>query len=151
MTWDDSDNDLFSSSDDEATVEIQKRRLLSLQHQLSATASSCLQEWTCERSLIHQISQENNVILLIDHPAFPRCAIMRHHLNALAGRVPGYRFYSIQGNRSPFLTGKFFIKVLPTVLVFSAGGNCKDSLVGFDELGNRDDFTTEQLKKRLCV
>lgn len=146
-----SDSDLFSE-DDEATQAIQKRRLLSLHTQLtSSSACSGVQEWTNERSLIHQISMEARTILLIDHPTFPRCAIMRQHLTALSGRTPNSRFYSIHANRAPFLTGKFFIKVLPTVLIFGPGGTCTDSLVGFEELGNRDDFAMDVLKKRLGV
>lgn len=45
-------------------------------------------------------------------------------------------------------SGKLRIKVIPTLLI-AVGGKTKDYIVGFSDLGNRDDFSTEVLEWRL--
>jgi thioredoxin-like negative regulator of GroEL len=49
---------------------------------------------------------------------------------------------------SPFFTVKLGIKVLPAVVLFK-GGVSVDRLVGFQQLGGRDDFSTAALEARL--
>jgi hypothetical protein len=51
---------------------------------------------------------------------------------------------------SPFFTVKLGIKVLPAVVVFK-GGVSVDRLVGFQQLGGRDDFSTADLEARLAA
>ena len=49
---------------------------------------------------------------------------------------------------APFFTVKLQIKTLPCLLLFS-NGVAVDRVVGFDELGARDDFPTASLERRL--
>lgn len=50
--------------------------------------------------------------------------------------------------KCPFLVEKLAIKILPCLICFKDGVQL-DRLVGFEDLGNSDNFTTEQLERRL--
>ena len=45
---------------------------------------------------------------------------------------------------------KLGIKVLPCLVIFGAKANVKDRIVGFEDLGNSDGFTTKTLEWRLA-
>ena len=49
---------------------------------------------------------------------------------------------------APFFTVKLQVKLLPCLILF-CNGVAVDRLAGFDELGSKDDFTTNRLEKRL--
>lgn len=49
---------------------------------------------------------------------------------------------------APFFTVKLQIKVLPCLLLF-INGVAVDRVVGFEELGGKDDFATSGLERRL--
>lgn len=78
----------------------------------------------------------------------PRCKIFDHHLKIIASKHLEARFLKINAENAPFLAGKLRIKVIPTLLI-AVGGKTKDYIVGFSDLGNRDDFSTEVLEWRL--
>ncbi|KAG8227984.1 hypothetical protein J437_LFUL007535 [Ladona fulva] len=79
----------------------------------------------------------------------PRCKIVDHHLRRLAPRHPEARFCKLDVERAPFLTERLRIRVIPTIALV-AGGKTKDYIVGFTDLGNRDDFTTGILEWRIA-
>ena len=49
---------------------------------------------------------------------------------------------------APFFTEKLQVRMLPCVICF-IDGIAGDRVVGFDELGGKDDFKTEKLESRL--
>lgn len=51
---------------------------------------------------------------------------------------------------SPFLVEKLGIKVLPCLVTFGRRVQVKDTIVGFEDLGNSDGFTTRTLEWRLA-
>ncbi|KAG8889781.1 hypothetical protein FRB98_002703 [Tulasnella sp. 332] len=59
------------------------------------------------------------------------------------------RFFRVFVENVPWLVEKLQIKVLPCVVCF-IGGVSKDRLIGFEELGNDDAFTTATLELRLA-
>ncbi|CAF2032116.1 unnamed protein product [Brassica oleracea] len=59
------------------------------------------------------------------------------------------RFVKIQAEKSPFLAEKLKIVVLPTLALIK-NTKVDDYVVGFNELGGRDDFSTEDLEERLA-
>ncbi|KAJ1679741.1 hypothetical protein EV182_001420, partial [Spiromyces aspiralis] len=83
------------------------------------------------------------------HKDFERCKIMDSHLEKLAPHHFMTRFVKANVERMPFLVDKFGIRILPCVLMFS-DSKIVDRLVGFEELGNVDDFKTERLERRLA-
>ncbi|KFM57899.1 Thioredoxin domain-containing protein 9, partial [Stegodyphus mimosarum] len=78
-----------------------------------------------------------------------RCSIVDKHLTDLAPKHIETKFCKIDAEKSPFLTQRLKIRVLPTVVL------CKDAksidfIVGFDDLGGVDDFSTEMLEWRIA-
>ncbi|KAI5450726.1 hypothetical protein NCC49_002735 [Naganishia albida] len=101
-----------------------------------------------ERELIQRSSKEEFCIIHFSHPEFQRCAIMDRHLQALAPKHPNTLFLHTSVKDCPFLVTRLGVKVLPCVISF-VNGNAVDRLIGFEELGNDDNFTTAALEFRL--
>lgn len=78
-----------------------------------------------------------------------RCQIVDRHLEALAKKHIETKFCKINAENCPFLAEKLSIVLLPTILMTKDNYAC-DRIEGFDELGGRDDFTTETLERRLA-
>ncbi|XP_026325572.1 thioredoxin domain-containing protein 9 [Hyposmocoma kahamanoa] len=79
----------------------------------------------------------------------PRCKIVDMHLKILAQKHVETRFVKLDAERAPFLTGRLKIRVIPTIALVK-DNKTKDFIVGFTELGNRDDFATDMLEWRLA-
>jgi len=79
---------------------------------------------------------------------FPRCLIIDKHLSLLARQHSETRFSRLDATKAPFFVQKLKIAVLPSIVLFK-GGIAVDRIVGFDELGGRDDFSTLTLERRL--
>eukprot|EP00878_Enallax_costatus_P026525 GHUV01028470.1.p1 GENE.GHUV01028470.1~~GHUV01028470.1.p1 ORF type:complete len:145 (+),score=42.59 GHUV01028470.1:184-618(+) len=66
---------------------------------------------------------------------------------------PAYRCcvsWQINAEKSPYLTDKLKIWMLPTLALIKSE-KVLDYVVGFDDLGGRDDFSTEALADRLAA
>ncbi|XP_012480179.1 thioredoxin domain-containing protein 9 homolog [Gossypium raimondii] len=77
------------------------------------------------------------------------CKVMDKHLSALAKQHIETRFVKIQAEKSPFLAERLKIVVLPTLALIK-NAKVDDYVVGFDELGGTDEFSTEDLEDRLA-
>lgn len=77
------------------------------------------------------------------------CKVVDKHLGILAKQHIETRFIKIQAEKSPFLAEKLKIVVLPTIALIK-NAKVDDYVVGFDELGGTDDFSTEELEERLA-
>lgn len=77
-----------------------------------------------------------------------RCQIMDKHLTVLAKKHVETKFLKLNAEKSPFLCERLRIKVIHTVALIK-DGKTQDYIVGFTDLGNTDDFTTETLEWRL--
>lgn len=77
------------------------------------------------------------------------CKVMDKHMALLATKHIETRFVKIHAEKSPFLTERLKIVVLPT-LALIRNTKVDDYVVGFDELGGSDEFTTEELEERLA-
>ncbi|KAJ6834305.1 thioredoxin domain-containing protein 9-like protein [Iris pallida] len=77
------------------------------------------------------------------------CKVMDKHMSLLAKQHIETRFLKIHAEKSPFLTEKLRIVVLPT-LALVKNAKVEDYVVGFDALGGTDDFSTEDLEERLA-
>lgn len=66
----------------------------------------------------------------------------------LARQHPHTLFLKADVQDTPFLVEKLKIKVLPCMLAF-VNGECKERLVGFEDFGNADNFSTAALEWRL--
>ncbi|GER36886.1 thioredoxin superfamily protein [Striga asiatica] len=77
------------------------------------------------------------------------CKVVDKHLSILAKQHIETRFVKINAEKSPYLSEKLRIVVLPT-LALVKNAKVEDYVVGFDELGGTDDFSTEELEERLA-
>ncbi|OIW12873.1 hypothetical protein TanjilG_24806 [Lupinus angustifolius] len=77
------------------------------------------------------------------------CKVMDKHLSILAKQHVETRFVKINAEKSPFLAEKLKIIVLPTLSLIK-NAKVDDYVVGFDQLGGSDEFSTEELEERLA-
>ncbi|KAF7840759.1 thioredoxin domain-containing protein 9-like protein [Senna tora] len=77
------------------------------------------------------------------------CKVVDKHLSILAKQHIETRFVKINAEKSPFLAEKLKIIVLPTLALIK-NAKVDDYVVGFDQLGGTDEFSTEELEERLA-
>ncbi|KAF4364365.1 hypothetical protein CsatB_005281 [Cannabis sativa] len=77
------------------------------------------------------------------------CKVMDKHLSILSKQHIETRFVKINAEKSPFLSEKLKIVVLPTLALIK-NTKVDDYVVGFDELGGTDGFSTDELEERLA-
>ncbi|XP_050409301.1 uncharacterized protein LOC126824162 [Patella vulgata] len=82
------------------------------------------------------------------HSDFRRCAIMDTHLEKLSQKYFETKFAKINVETAKFLVERLKVQVLPAVYCFRKGIVC-DRIVGFEELGTSDNFSTQVLEMRL--
>ena len=101
-----------------------------------------------ERELLSSSVREPKVVIHFAKKEFRRCHILDRHLEHLARQHPGTLFLKTYVEHAPFLVQKLDIRVLPCLMAF-VQGVCKDKLIGFQDFGNSDAFTTAALEWRL--
>ncbi|WWD03476.1 hypothetical protein V865_001528 [Kwoniella europaea PYCC6329] len=101
-----------------------------------------------EKSLIERMSKERYCLLHFFHNDFSRCKIMDQKLSDLAPSHPHTLFLRASVSDVPFLVTKMAVQVLPCVICF-VDGRAVDRLIGFEELGDSDHFTSKVLEFRL--
>mmetsp|Transcript_30854 Transcript_30854/g.31399 ORF Transcript_30854/g.31399 Transcript_30854/m.31399 type:complete len:226 (+) Transcript_30854:151-828(+) len=74
----------------------------------------------------------------------PRCEIVDAHFQRLAPRHLETLFVKIDAEKHPFLVERLNIIVLPT-LTLIINGKTEHAIIGFDEFGGIDDFSTEDM------
>merc|ERR1719436_1568470 len=77
-----------------------------------------------------------------------RCEIMDKHLRQLAQKHWRTRFVKINAEKAPFLTERFNIWCLPS-LVLCKDGKTDHTVVGFSEFSNGDEVSTEEMEELL--
>lgn len=150
----DSESDLEKDlEDDSILAKLREKRLQELKSQ-----SKQKQEWSFQgHGHYTEIVQDEFLPLVTKskysavhfyHNDFERCKIVDKHLSILSQRYLGTRFAKLNAAKTPFFVQKLQIKVLPTIVLFK-NGVAIDRVVGFDELGGNDDFTTQTLARRI--
>ncbi|XP_050682580.1 thioredoxin domain-containing protein 9 [Leptidea sinapis] len=102
-----------------------------------------------EKEFFGVCNKSENVVCHFYRDDTPRCRIVDMHLKLLARKHVETRFVKLNAERAPFLTGRLKIRVLPTLALFK-DNKSRDYVVGFTDLGNRDDFSTDMLEWRLA-
>ncbi|XP_006026398.1 thioredoxin domain-containing protein 9 [Alligator sinensis] len=101
-----------------------------------------------ERDFFQEVKESNYVVCHFYRDTTFRCKIVDKHLAILAKKHVETKFIKLNAEKSPFLCERLSIKVIPT-LALVKDGKTQDFIVGFTDLGNTDDFTTETLEWRL--
>jgi len=78
-----------------------------------------------------------------------RCKIVDKHLDILSKKHLETRFIRLNAEKAPFLTERLKIKVMPTILMVK-DTNVIDRIVGFEDLGNSDEFPTSVMEWRIA-
>jgi hypothetical protein len=151
---DDEINRLCDLDEDELD-KLRQKRLIELKKEHRQT-----QEWLSlghgeyselggEKDFFDVIKKSQKVVVHFYLRTTPRCKILDRHLKILARQHLETRFLKIDGEKSPFLSERLSIKVIPTLLAV-VQGIAVDRILGFTELGNVDGFSTEMLEWRLA-
>lgn len=105
-------------------------------------------ELSDEKEFFEISKKSENIVCLFYKDGSPRCRIVDHHFKILVKKHLEAKFCKLNVERCPFLTERLRIKIIPTIALI-VNGKTKDYIVGFTQLGNRDDFSTEILEARI--
>ncbi|XP_053311132.1 thioredoxin domain-containing protein 9 [Spea bombifrons] len=140
---------------DEDEMELLKERRL----QALKKAQQQKQEWLSkghgeyreipsERDFFQEVKESKKVVCHFYRDSTLRSKILDKHLAILAKKHLETKFLKLNVEKAPFLCERLRIKVIPT-LALVKDGKTKDYVVGFTDLGNTDEFSTETLEWRL--
>jgi len=73
---------------------------------------------------------------------------MDDRLKAIAKTNLKCKFIRVNAEKAVFFSRKLGISVLPTLVIFK-DGVAVDRIIGFEDLGGKDDFTTSSLERLL--
>ncbi|CAO3645817.1 unnamed protein product [Cunninghamella echinulata] len=141
--------------DDFSLAMIREKRIKEIQEELERRQAiqesnhGIYMEITDEKEFMDITVKEKYMVGHFYHKDFRRCRIMDTHLEKLAPKYFDTRFVKINVDNAPFLIEKLQIRVLPCVFAW-IDGYIKVKMVGFDELGNKDDFATPTLELQLA-
>lgn len=102
-----------------------------------------------EKEFFAVSKQSPNIICHFYRDGAERCKIVDMHLAILAKKHIEAKFCKVNAEKSPFLTQRLRIKIIPTIACIK-DSKTKDYIIGFSDLGNRDDFSTEMMEWRLA-
>jgi len=101
-----------------------------------------------EQEFLPYVTKAEYSVCHFFHKDFERCKIIDKHLQIIAADHKECKFLKLDAEKTPFFVNKLAVKVLPTICLFKKGV-LVDQVVGFEELGGRDDFKTVILSRRL--
>jgi thioredoxin-like negative regulator of GroEL len=101
-----------------------------------------------EKEFLETVTQTSKVVVHFFHRDFERCKIADKHLATLAQKYFKTRFVKISAPDAPFFVEKLQVQILPCIILFR-NGVAVDRIVGFDELGAKDDFRTATMEATL--
>jgi len=100
-----------------------------------------------EQEFLPYVTKADFSVCHFYHKDFERCKIIDKHLQIIAREHKECKFLKLDAEKSPFFVNKLAVKMLPTVCLFK-NGVLVDQIVGFEELGGKDDFKTIALTRR---
>lgn len=137
-------------TEDYEVLREKRYKLLKLQHQQQqmwlSKKHGQYTEVQDEREWFEACQGSMNVVCHFYTDSSMNCKIMDKHLGLLAEKHPETRFIKINAEKSPFLTQRLSIWMMPTVLLLQ-NSQTVDKLEGFAALGNKEDFSTATLER----
>lgn len=107
------------------------------------------EELADEKEFFEVSKKSPNIVCHFFQNTSERCRIVDMHLKLLAVKHVEARFCKVNAEKSPFLTQRLRIKVMPIIALIK-DGKTKDYIVGFTDLGNCDDFSTDMMEWRIA-
>ncbi|KAG4095659.1 thioredoxin-like protein [Neocallimastix lanati (nom. inval.)] len=151
------EDDIFAeleAEDDEFESQFREQRMKQLKqemdnlNEMKLNRHGTYEEIKSEKEVLNITTKEKKVVAHFFHKDFRRCQILDGHLEQLAKKHFKTKFIKVDVENAPFLVTRLGIRVLPCVISF-VDGITVDRIIGFEELGNTDDFSTEFLETRL--
>ncbi|XP_031783676.1 thioredoxin domain-containing protein 9 [Nasonia vitripennis] len=102
-----------------------------------------------EKEFFDTCKKSDKVVCHFYKDGTERCKIVDMHLKVLCKKHIETHFIKLNVEKCPFLTGRLKIKIIPTIALV-VDSKTKDYIVGFTDLGNCDDFSTEMLEWRIA-
>lgn len=146
---------LMSNLNDDDFVELRRQRAKALQER-----SNNMQRWRSqghgeyteigdEKQFFDICKTSERVVCHFYRNTTHRCQIVDKHMIALAKKHIETKFIKLEAEKCPFLAQRLNIVVLPAI-VLTVNNQTAGLIEGFDELGGRDDFTTNTLEQYLA-
>lgn len=141
--------------EDEELQALERKRAAALKKQvkkkeeLVASGHGVYSELSNETEFFEATKNSKNLVVHFYRSSTMRCSIVDKHLQALAPRHIETKFCKINAEKSFFLVTRLKVKVLPTI-VLCKEGKVVDYIIGFDDLGGVDDFSTEMMEWRIA-
>ncbi|CAJ1034413.1 putative Phosducin/Thioredoxin [Leishmania utingensis] len=151
----DDEIDRIDQMDDDDILAIRQKRLKQLK-EIQARRDEWLRkghgqylEVTEPKEFFDNVQCSERVIVHFMRRSTPRCEIIERHLRAIACEHFETRFCYVDVERIPSLPERFNVMMLPTLMLVEKG-NTFHSIIGFDEFGGTDHFTTDTVTEVLA-
>lgn len=141
--------------DEDGLEEIRRKRLEEMKEthkrntELISKGHGDYTELQSERDFFEMVKQSKHVVCHFYRTSTWRCGVMDKHCKALSEKYIECRFVRINIEKSPYLAEKLRIVMLPTVMLINQG-KTDHSIIGFDEMGGKDDFEMEDFEQVLA-
>lgn len=151
----DAEIERLDKMEDEELRVLERKRANDLKKQLKAKETlvsaghGVYTECPSEKEFFEMWKKSKFVVCHFYRNSTMRCSIVDKHLHILAPKHIETKFCKINAEKSPFLVDRLHVRVLPTV-VLCKDGKVVDYIVGFDDLGGVDDFSTEMMEWRIA-
>ncbi|KAF8285513.1 ATP binding protein-like protein [Trypanosoma cruzi cruzi] len=140
--------------DDDELMELRRKRLKALKEMGERRDAwlrkghGQLQEMADPKDFFNAVEQSERVVLHFMRRSTLRCSILERHLRAIASKHFETRFCYVDVERLPALAERFNVMMLPTLMLIE-NKKTFHSIIGFDEFGGTDDFSTHTVVKVL--
>jgi hypothetical protein len=140
----------MNNMDEEDLENIRRKRLEAMKGDQDrrkkwlAAGHGELRDLSDEKDFFAEMKGEDKMVVHFYRNNWP-CKVMDMHLDMLSKKHLETKFARIDAEKSPFLTERLKIWMLPTLALISKE-KVLDYVVGFDDLGGTDDFPTEHLR-----
>ena len=104
---------------------------------------------TDPKDFFTHMKQSERVICHFGRRTTDRCLVMERHLKDLAATHFETLFMYVDVEKHPHLAEKFNVMMLPHIMLVEKE-NTFHSIIGFDEFGGNDNFSTEHVEGVLC-
>eukprot|EP00386_Alphamonas_edax_P007509 GDKI01025001.1.p1 GENE.GDKI01025001.1~~GDKI01025001.1.p1 ORF type:complete len:209 (-),score=67.71 GDKI01025001.1:19-579(-) len=151
----DAEIEKFDKMTEDDYEEIRRKRLEAMKSGAKKRQEMCNKghgqyaELPDEKAFFQAAKESRLMVCHFYRPTTWRCEIIDKHMMLLAQHHIGTRFVKINAERCPYLCDKLKIWCIPTLMLIK-DGKTEHSIVGFDELGGKDDFHTRVLEERLA-
>mgnify|MGYP001559925113 FL=1 len=150
----DDELDRLDNMDDQELATIRSKRARQVEEMAKrregwvAKGHGRYHEVTDPKQFFDLVKGSERVICHFKRRLTDRCAIVDRHIQALAPVHWESLFICVDVEKVPSLPERFRVMMLPTIMLVE-GGNTFHSIIGFDEFGARDDFSTTAMERVL--